>query len=119
MPSRLGRVILLASLLGGAPYAIVAQAPATTGKVVGRIIDAAQGTPIAGATVELVGAPSPKSTTTNLDGRFTFSDLPAGEIGLRARMIGYGAKLVTGVRIPAGGAVTQDISLNAETVQLE
>ena len=91
----------------------------TTGRVVGKVVDAEQGAPVAGAVVEVVGLPAPRRTSTALDGRYFFADVPAGEVGVRVRMIGYGPKLVTGVRVPASGAVTQDIALNAETVQLE
>ncbi len=91
----------------------------STGRVVGRVVDAEQGAPIAGAVVELVGLAAPRRTTTTIDGRYAFAEVPTGEVGVRVRMIGYGPKLVTGVKVPASGAVTQDISLNAETVQLE
>lgn len=91
----------------------------STGRVVGRVVDAEQGVPIAGAVVELVGLAAPRRTTTAVDGRYAFADVPSGEVGVRVRMIGYGPKLVTGVKVPGSGAVTQDISLNAETVQLD
>ncbi len=91
----------------------------STGRVVGKVVDADQGIPVAGAVVELVGLAAPRRTTTAIDGRYAFADVPAGEVGVRVRMIGYGPKLVTGVRVPVSGAVTQDISLNAETLQLE
>ncbi|MBL8985412.1 MAG: TonB-dependent receptor [Gemmatimonadetes bacterium] len=89
------------------------------GRIVGRVVDAAQGVPIGGAVVELVGPPTAFRTTTGVDGRFAFQGVPAGEVGLRVRMIGYGPKLVTGVRVPSDGSVTQDVSLNAESIQLE
>ncbi len=91
----------------------------STGRVVGRVVDAEQGAPIAGAVIELVGLAAPRRTTTTIDGRYAFAEVPTGEVGVRVRMIGYGPKLVTGVKVPASGAVTQDVSLNAETVQLE
>ncbi len=91
----------------------------STGRVVGRVVDAEQGVPIAGAVVELVGLAAPRRTSTAIDGRYAFAEVAAGEVGVRVRMIGYGPKLVTGVKVPGSGAVTQDISLNAETVQLE
>ena len=90
-----------------------------SGRIVGRVVDAGQGTPLAGALVEVVGLPTALRTVTAIDGRFLLTSLPAGEVGVRVRMIGYGPKLVTGVRVPADGAITQDIALNAETLQLE
>ncbi|MBX3148194.1 MAG: TonB-dependent receptor [Gemmatimonadales bacterium] len=105
------------ALLSSLPNTVVAQEP--TGRVTGRVVDAAQGAPIAGAIVELVGTSTPHRTSTSLDGRYTFLTVPAGEVGIRVRMIGFGPKLVTGVRVPVNGVATQDVSLNAETVQLE
>ncbi len=105
------------ALLSNLSSPLFAQEP--TGRVTGRVVDAAQGAPIAGAVVELVGTATPHRTSTALDGRFTFVNVPAGEVGVRVRMIGYGPKLVTGIRIPINGVATQDVSLNAETVQLE
>src|SRR5690606_13164620 len=90
----------------------VAAAQVEKGRVVGRVVDAAQGSPIAGALIELVGLPVPRRGTTGVDGRYSFADIPAGEVGIRVRMIGYGPKLVTGVTIIAGAATTQNISLN-------
>jgi outer membrane receptor protein involved in Fe transport len=108
---------LILTLMVGGGAGLLAQE--TVGRLVGRVLDADQGAPVGGAVVELVGLPSPRRTTTAIDGRFTFSGLPAGELGIRVRMIGYGAKLVTGIRIRGGGVTTQDISLNPEAVQLE
>ncbi len=106
--------IWLALALMAAPMA--AQAP---GRVVGKVVDAEQGVPVAGAVVELVGLATPRRTTTAIDGRYAFAEVPPGEVGVRVRMIGYGPKLVTGVKVPPSGVATQDIVLNAETVQLE
>jgi hypothetical protein len=95
------------------------EAQAATGKVVGRILDGERGTPVGGAVVEVVGLTERITTTSAVDGRYTLADIPAGEVGLRVRMIGYGPKLVTGVRVPAGGSATQDVTLAAEVVQLD
>jgi len=87
-----------------------------TGRVVGRIVETQQGAPIAGAQIELVGAPI--RAVSALDGRYTLAGVPAGPASLRVRMIGFGPKTVTGVVVPAGGTVAQDISLAPEAVQL-
>jgi TonB-dependent receptor len=107
------------SILSGLLLVEILAAQEPTGRLVGKVVDAEQGGPIGGAVIELVGLSATRRATTNIDGRFRFTALPAGELGIRARMIGYGAKLVTGVRIPAGGVAVQDIALNAEAVQLE
>ena len=87
-----------------------------SGRIVGRVVEAQQGAPIAGATVEAVGAG--RSAVTALDGRYILEQVPAGPTVVRVRMIGFGPKLVTGIVVPDGGAVAQDISLAAEVVQL-
>jgi hypothetical protein len=109
--------ILILSPAAGAIHSLDAQA--ATGKVVGRVLDVERGSPVAGAIVEVVGLPSRITATSAVDGRYAIADVPAGEIGLRVRMIGYGPKLVTGVRVPAGGSVTQDLTLASEAIQLD
>ena len=56
---------------------------------------------------------------TAVDGRYLFERVPAGPVSLRARMIGYGPKVVTDIVVPEGGSVAQDIALSTEVVQLE
>ena len=87
-----------------------------TGRLVGRVIEGQQGSPVAGATVEVVG--TDRRTVTALDGRYILERVPAGSVSVRARMIGFGPKVVTGIAIPDGGSVAQDIALSAEVVQL-
>ena len=95
---------------------LVAQAP---GRITGRVIDAGQGTPISGAVVELVGATPTKTATSGIDGRYNLLGVPAGTVTIRIRLIGYTAKSVTGISLAAGAIVTQDVSLEAESVQLQ
>jgi len=110
-----GLAVAFMALLGSAGL----DAQTSSGRITGKVLEAARGTPVAMAIVELVGIAAPRKTNTSVDGRFTFEDVPAGEVGIRVRMIGFGPKLVTGVNVPAGGVAVQDISLNAEAVQLE
>ena len=88
-----------------------------TGRVIGRVVEAEQGAPVAGAQVEVVGGPI--RTVSALDGRYTLTGVPAGPVSIRVRMIGFGPKTVTGVVVPADGTASQDIALVAEAVQLE
>src|SRR5687767_5965799 len=102
-------------LICGVALPLSAQAGA--GRIVGRVVDAAQGSPIAGAQVELVG--SDRRVVTALDGRYTLGDVPAGDASIRVRMIGYTVKLVSGIRVPADAAVEQDVALAAAVVELD
>jgi outer membrane receptor protein involved in Fe transport len=110
----LARLLLVLTL--GVTAAAQARAQGT-GRVVGRVVEEQQGSPVAGATVEVVG--TDRRTVTALDGRYILDRVPAGAVSLRARMIGYGPKVVTGVVVPEGGSAPQDIALATEVVQLE
>lgn len=90
---------------------------AVTGKVVGKVIDADKGTPIPGAVLEVVG--TVVTAHSGLDGRYTLANVPAGTVALRVRYIGFQPKLVSGLVVPAGGAVTQDVGLTTQVVELE
>ena len=83
------------------------------------MIDAGQGTPVAGAVVEVVGATPPKTATSGIDGRYNLLGVPAGTVSIRVRLIGYTPKTVTGIGLAAGAIATQDISLDPESVQLQ
>jgi len=105
----------LVVLLGLLPSRL-AHAQGATGRIVGRVVEAAQGQPVAGAQVEVVGEAI--RAVSALDGRYTLDQVPSGPASIRVRMIGFGPKTVTGVVVPAGGAVNQDVALAAEAVQL-
>src|SRR5687768_8223030 len=78
--------------------ALSAQSP---GRITGRVIDASQGTPVAGAVVELVGATPAKTATSGIDGRYNLLGVPAGTVSIRVRLIGYTPKTVTGIGLAA------------------
>ena len=116
------RLTQVAVLLGCALPLSAQNQPLTqvrTGRIVGRVLDGARGTPLSGAVVEIVGTPIRIAANTSIDGRYTLADVPAGEATVRVRLIGYGPKIVSGVRVVAGTTVGQDISLASDVVQLE
>lgn len=104
------------ALLGGT--ALVAQDPGrpATGRIVGRVVDVDQGSPIAGAQIEIAGTELRASSA--VDGRYSISGVPPGPVSLTARMIGYQPKTVTGVDVAAGGTVEQNVSLGSQVVEL-
>jgi TonB dependent receptor/Carboxypeptidase regulatory-like domain/TonB-dependent Receptor Plug Domain len=87
-----------------------------TGRIVGRVVDAEQGAPVAGAQVEVVGAAV--RGVSALDGRYTLAGVPAGTVAVQVRMIGFAPKTVTGIVVQAGETVAQDVAMVAEAVQL-
>ncbi len=114
-------VALVAAILFFSPTGSAAHAQQTvgggTGRVVGRVVDAAQGSPIAGAQVEVVG--TALRTVSAIDGRYMLNDVPLGPVEISVRMIGYQAKRVQGLTVVAGSALEQNVSLTQVTVQLE
>ena len=87
-----------------------------TGRIVGRVVDAAQGNPIAGAELEALG--TTVRVVSALDGRFALEKLPPGPASVRVRMLGFAPKVVTGIAVPSGATVAQNIALEAAAVQL-
>jgi len=80
-----------------------------TGRIVGRIIDAATGLGISDVGVQRVGATS--GVQSGVDGRFTLTSVPAGTVTIHARRIGYVPKTVTGVYLAANQTLELNISL--------
>ena len=75
------------------------RAQSTTGLLEGRVFNAASGTYVEGARVAIEG--TALETSTDVDGRFLLSAVPAGEARLRVAFTGA-APSVTTVRIAAG-----------------
>lgn len=78
------------------------------GAVEGYVVEAGTGQPIVGATV-FVASDSSITTTTNADGYYTFSNLPAGQVSLVANAAGYSA--ATTVASVAMNTMTQAAKL--------
>ncbi len=97
------------------PASLAAQG--ATGRVEGRIIHAATGRPLAGAQVMVPG--TALRAVSEVDGRYGIANVPAGARAITVSHLGYAAKTVTGVQVPAGGAATLDVTLAAEAVAIE
>lgn len=120
-PVRLLRLLgMLASALAASLTAVspsFAQQP-QYGRIIGRVVDATEGAPIAGAQIEVVDFTEPLRAVSALDGRFVLTPVRAGAATVRVRMIGYQQKTVTGIVVPGGGMVAQDVALSGMAVQL-
>ena len=114
--SRASLAALLLAAVAGPLSAQTSTGAAPTGRVVGRVIDAASGDGLAGVGIQIVGTTA--GGQSGLDGRFAINAVPAGVISLQARRIGFTPKTVTGISVPAGGVIEQDISLGAAAVTL-
>lgn len=92
-----------------------AQAP-STGRIVGRVLDAATGTGLTDAGIQVVG--TTLGTMSGVDGRFSINAVPAGTVTITVRRIGYAPKTITGIFLEAGKTVEQNVSLAAASVEL-
>ena len=112
-----GPMLFVLAWLLVAGWAFAQSAPAVT-RLVGQVVEAVGGAPIAGADVTL--APAGKTARTDAQGRFAFTGLAAGTQTVRASAKGFqpAAQKVT---IPATGTVTVKLALaraaNAQAAQ--
>ncbi|MDP9177956.1 MAG: TonB-dependent receptor [Gemmatimonadota bacterium] len=111
---RLSSLICVCALATLAEAANAQQAP--TGRILGRVVDAATGQGIVDVGVQVVGTTI--GVSTGLDGRFSLSNVPAGTVTLHARRIGFAPKTVTAILLEPGTTLEQSITLTAATVQL-
>ena len=105
-------LVALATVL--VPLTLLAQSP--TGRIVGRILDAS-GDGVADAGIQVVG--TTLGVNSGVEGRYTLPNVPAGTVTLQVRLLGYQPKTVTGLQLPRGGTLEQDIVLTPATVTLE
>jgi len=117
-----GQQVLMASAAGFIPTQVMVTVPAnqtvlqdislvpvSEGTVQGIVRNAANGQPIAGATVSIAN----RSTTSGSDGAYTLSNVPVGQQILTASAPGFISTQVT-VTVVANQTVTQNISLSPE-----
>ncbi len=109
-------------LLAVLAFGLVPLAPAgaqTTGTVQGRITDAAAGTPIVGALVELVASSGRigASAVTNAEGRYRVT-VEAGSYTLSISAVGYGTRRSQSVQVTAGSMATADAAIESVAFEL-
>src|SRR5687767_4420842 len=94
----------------GAAIALVTAplAAQESGKVQGRVTDAASGQPIVGAQVVIVG--TRLGNITNTDGIYFINNVPAGVHDIQAQYIGMQIVTVRGQRVLAGQTLTQNFA---------
>ncbi len=115
LSTRVARALGVAALLF-LPALVSAQESGATGRVTGRIIDANTGEGIVGAGVQVVGTAI--GAMSGIDGRYNVTRAPAGTVTLQIRRLGFAPKTITGLVVPADGAVELDVTMDAANVQL-
>ncbi len=86
------------------------------GQIIGQVISASSGGPVAGAQVLVEGLNI--GSVANAQGRYEISNVPAGERTVRIQSIGYATARRT-VAVTPGGTVTADFALEETAVALE
>jgi TonB-dependent starch-binding outer membrane protein SusC len=86
------------------------------GTIAGLVTAGESGAPLPGTNVTVVG--TEHSVTTGADGRYVLTGVSPGTHRVRARLIGYAWGEV-GVTVVAGQAVTADIQLVLQAIQLQ
>ncbi len=88
----------------------------TTGKIQGRVTDAATGVPLSGAQVRIPG--TTLANLTNDEGFYFVNEVPAGLQYIQAEFIGYRPLVIEGERILAGQTTTLNFELEQTTIEL-
>ncbi len=107
-------LLLLAALPLGLASSVSAQD--ATGRIIGRVVDAASAEPLSG--VQVIVDDGVTGTLTDLDGRFVLSGVPIGTVSLTAQSLGYGTKTVTDVQVSGDGVTNFNITLEQTAVEL-
>lgn len=89
----------------------------TTGKLTGRVIDAATGEPMIGVNVLIDGTTI--GAATNIDGEFVMINIPPGSYEVIARMIGYKTVRIPNTNISVNRTTSIDIPLTESSVEME
>jgi TonB-dependent SusC/RagA subfamily outer membrane receptor len=106
----------IALLCGG-----TAAAQGSRATISGQVMDSSAQHPLAGAEVVIIAAGTTTATQgarTNAAGRYTITDVPPGQLTVRARMLGYAPKERT-LTISDGATVAADFALVPRSTQLD
>jgi TonB-linked SusC/RagA family outer membrane protein len=93
-----------------------AAAGAQTATIRGRVTEAASQRPLAEAQVTVSG--TTLGSSTNANGEYTITNVPAGNQSLVARRLGY-ARRIQAVTVPVSGEVRADFAITQAATQLE
>jgi Ca-activated chloride channel family protein len=120
MPRGLVRIVrqlfVIAFIVTAASTLTALTHPPQVGNIEGRVRDQA-GAPIANAQVTIVGTRF--ATLTNRVGYYTFTNVPAGRVNIRAAFVGYKSAEVQRVIVRTGQTVSQDLTQEQPPIQVE
>lgn len=87
------------------------------GKIAGTVTDADSGEPLIGVNVVIQG--TTQGTTTDVDGNYVMLNVRPGEHTLEFSYIGFGRKIVEGVRVTSDHTTRVDVELSEEVIEGE
>ena len=86
----------------------------TTGKIVGKVVDKATTEPLVGVNVVVEG--TTLGAATDVNGGYIILKVAPGTYRLKASLVGYGATVVTDVRVYIDQTVTVPFELTSEAI---
>jgi hypothetical protein len=90
------------------------------GGVKGKVLDRQTGEPLAGATIQIENGSFKRTTAVNLDGTYTFKNIPEGTYQLKVKYIGYAPLKEFTVTVGSGNTIAvQNIDMKEEGKELE
>ena len=102
-----------------AMFAVASTATAQSGSIVGKVMDADGGKPLANARIQAVsGLRSAAAVVAGNDGNYRITGLSAGNYILVASRIGYAAKRSESISVTGSGTATVNFSLSAIATSL-
>ncbi|MEM6648549.1 MAG: TonB-dependent receptor, partial [Bacteroidota bacterium] len=89
----------------------------TTGKIAGRVIDAATGESLPGAQIFI--EETQQGTVSDMDGNYIILNIRPGAYTVRAQMVGFARKTVEDVRVNIGETTRIDFEMREEVFEGE
>ncbi len=87
----------------------------SSGSITGQLVDSQTGEPLIGATILI--ETTKMGAASDINGKFTISNVPAGTYDLLIRYIGYSAVTVQKAEVKPGLAVELDMALTPDAIQ--
>jgi outer membrane receptor protein involved in Fe transport len=88
----------------------------TTGKIAGKVVDAATKEPLPMVNIQLVG--TTMGATSDVSGNYYILNVPVGTYSVRATLVGYATKVNAAVKVTVDMTTTLDFALDQSAVQV-
>jgi len=88
----------------------------TTGKIAGKITDAANKEPLIGANIIIEG--TNLGAAADFDGNYFIINIPPGSYNIKASLVGYSSVIFTNVKVSVDQTTKIDFELSEESIEL-